>query len=68
MPISSTSQAKTPLRVARRRANLTQLELASRARCCIQTISLAERTGHLTLPSAEKLARALGVNPSELMS
>ncbi len=61
-----TTSTKNPLRIARDRAHLTQLQLAAQAGCSIQTISIAERTGHLTLASAEKLAKALGITPTEL--
>jgi transcriptional regulator with XRE-family HTH domain len=58
--------APTPLRAAREKARLTQLQLAARAGCSIQTISIAERTGHLTEPSAAKIAAVLGVQPEDL--
>ncbi len=56
----------TPLRVARERAGLTQMALAVRANCSIQTISLAERSGYLTPAAAQKLAPVLRVEPAEL--
>ena len=53
-------------RDARRRRGLTQLQLAARAEVSIQTVSIAERTGHLTVASAAKLAVVLGVPAKEI--
>lgn len=64
--MQTASTHPTPLRAARERARLTQLQLAARAGCSIQTISLAERSGYLTPAAAAKLAAALGVEVSEL--
>jgi len=61
-----TTKTPTPLLAARERLGLTQLQLAVKAGCSIQTISIAERTGHLTPTSAAKLARALECRAEEL--
>lgn len=57
---------KTPLRTARSRARLTQLQLAAKVGCSIQTISLAERTGYLTAGAAARIAAVLGIDANEL--
>ncbi|HYG67874.1 MAG TPA: helix-turn-helix transcriptional regulator [Anaeromyxobacteraceae bacterium] len=62
-----TDRKPSPLRAARERRGLTQVQLAVAANCAVQTISIAERTGHITLQSAEKLAAALGIDPLELV-
>lgn len=64
----NTDTSKKPLRAARDRAGLTQLQLAVKAGCSIQTISLGERTGFLSAGSAARLAAALGVPVEELRS
>jgi len=56
----------TPLRRLRVRAGLTQLALAIRAGCSANSISLIERGAPLSAEMAERLARALHCNPSDL--
>lgn len=56
----------SPLRAARERLGLTQVQLAVAANCAVQTISIAERTGYITLAAAQKLAPVLKVDPLEL--
>lgn len=58
---------ESPLKRARLAAELTQLQLASRAGTTIGVISMAERSGYLTRPTAEKLAAALGIDPAVLL-
>jgi hypothetical protein len=42
------------------------LALATRAGVCLNTVSLAERSGRMTPEVAERLARVLGVEVSDL--
>ena len=55
------------LRALRRRAGLTQRELAARAGLTHSTVAYLETGKHAALPSTvRKLAAALGVPPDEL--
>lgn len=66
-PRMSTKKAKrTPVRVARERAGITQFELAVEAGVHPATVSLAERGAPISPTTAAKLAAALGVSPEEL--
>lgn len=49
------------LRAARKRKSLSQVHLAVRSGLSLPTVSLAERSGHLTQRTAERLAAALDV-------
>ena len=51
----------SPLRRERTRCGLTQLELAVRAGCSLNSVSLAERGGRLSAQLAERFASALKV-------
>ncbi len=63
----STTTTVSRLLAARRRAKLTQLQLAARAGVSVTTVSLAERFGALSSSVAAKLAPILGVEPEELL-
>lgn len=54
------------LKAARRRAFLTQEQLAARAGLNVVTLFRAERGEPVSLTTAQKLATALGVEPHEL--
>ena len=56
----------TKLREARRRLGLSQLELATRAGLCLNTVSLAERSGRMTEAVAARLALVLGCSADAL--
>jgi transcriptional regulator with XRE-family HTH domain len=61
------SAPDTPLRRARKRAGLTQLQLSVAAgRGCLTTVSLAERGGKLSDEMAERFAAVLGCRPDDL--
>ncbi len=55
-----------PVQAARRRAGLSQVELANRAGLHPATISLLERGTHVSPETAARVAAALGVMPKEL--
>jgi transcriptional regulator with XRE-family HTH domain len=55
----------TPLRAARLRARLTQIDLARQAQVSLSTLRVAER-GIATDRTLERLAAALGVPAAEL--
>lgn len=55
-----------PVRVARKRLGLSQLALATRAGLCLNTVSLAERSGRMTPQVAERLAAALNIDVAAL--
>lgn len=59
---------ESALRRERRRRGWSQVELARRAGCCLNTVSLAERIGHVSPAMAQRLGRALGIEPRELQS
>ncbi len=63
MPPSKT----TRLQSARRRASLTQVQLAARAGIALSTLSLAERFGVLSKRTAEKIAAVLQVAVEDLL-
>lgn len=52
--------------LARRRAGMTQAQLAVQAGLSIATVAHAERFGVVTERTAERLAAVLGVAPKEL--
>lgn len=64
---STTPLPTSPLRRLRVRSGLTQLALSIRAECSLNSISIAERGGRLSVEMAERLARALHCEPRELM-
>jgi transcriptional regulator with XRE-family HTH domain len=51
----------TPLRRERVRKGLTQLDLAVKADCSLNTVALAERSGRVSEEMATRFSRALGV-------
>ncbi len=57
----------TPLALARRRAGLTQVQLAAKVGCCPNTIALAER-GALSQAMARRCAAALGVPVESILA
>lgn len=57
----------TPLQRARQAAGLSQARLARETGVHPATISLAERSGSVSRGLAERLARALGVTPDDLL-
>ncbi len=57
---------KSPVRLARDAAGLSQVDLALRAGKSIATVRLAE-AGVITLNTAKALAPVLGVEPAALM-
>ena len=57
-----------PLRELRLKRGLSQLTLAARARCSLNTVSLAERGGFLSREMAERFAIVLEVDPQLLFS
>jgi transcriptional regulator with XRE-family HTH domain len=66
METTATAREKSPARLARERLGITQFELAVRSKLSLATVSLAER-GAITEATAKKLAKALGVEPAELL-
>jgi predicted transcriptional regulator len=63
------AELRDNLRRARRRAGLTQIELAEKSNVGITTITRIE-SGHIPEPrvsTLRKLARALGISPAELL-
>lgn len=56
----------SPLRRERLRRGWSQVALAARAGCSLNTISLAERGGFLSNAMAEKVAGALGLHPEDI--
>ena len=56
------------LRELRERKALTQEELAAKSGIGRVTISVIERGGRARVPTARQLAKALGVEPAELMA
>lgn len=54
------------LRRERLRRGWSQVALAARAGCSLNTISLAERGGFLSSAMAEKVAHALGLSPADI--
>lgn len=58
----------TPLRRLRKAKGWPQVELARRSGRCLGSVSLAERSGHLTPEMAESFAAALGVPVEDLLS
>jgi transcriptional regulator with XRE-family HTH domain len=56
----------TPLRAARTRAGLTQLQLAVKAGLHLATVAIAERGARMSPETLRKLAGALGVPSEEL--
>lgn len=63
---ANTIRPPGPLEIARRRAGLRQIDLASRAGLCQATIRLAE-SGYVPSPgSRHAIADALGVDVAEL--
>jgi transcriptional regulator with XRE-family HTH domain len=56
-----------PLRRLRLRARLSQVGLAARARCSLNTVSLAERGGFLSREMAARFAQVLGCDVADLL-
>jgi transcriptional regulator with XRE-family HTH domain len=59
-------QTENPVRTARRRAGLSQFQLAVKAGLHPATISLLERGTRVSEQTATKVAEALGLQPEEL--
>ncbi len=55
-----------PLKFCRITKHMTQLELATRAPCSLNTVALVERGGPLSADMAEKFARVLGITVDQL--
>jgi transcriptional regulator with XRE-family HTH domain len=56
-----------PVRAARERAGMTQLQLAARAAISLSTLGVAERFGALSQRTAERLAPVLGCRVEDLL-
>ncbi len=61
------STIQATLRRERLRKGLSQVALASLARCSINTVSLAERGGFLSDQMAKRFANVLGIEPQLLL-
>lgn len=61
-----TPKPPSPLRRERLRRRLTQLDLAVRADCSLNTVALAERSGRVSVVMAERFAKVLGIPPEVL--
>ena len=61
-----TTNPTNPLRRERLRRGLSQVALAARAGCSVNTVSLAERGGFLTEHMAQRFAAVLSVSPDVL--
>ena len=60
-------QPHSPVRTARLRAGLTQVQLSARSGVSVVVIGMAERWQAVTLRTAERLAPVLGVQAADLM-
>lgn len=58
----------TTLKKERRRRGLTQLQLAVRAGCSLNTVALVERGGPLSAAMAQRLANALEVPVAKIFA
>jgi transcriptional regulator with XRE-family HTH domain len=61
MNIKTQQTIQSPLRRERLRRGLTQLTLAIRANCSLNSVSIAERGGKISEAMAQRLAAALHV-------
>lgn len=66
MATNRPTSTPSALRVARLRAGWSQSDLSRATGIHPGTIGLSERTGVVSPRSAERIARALGIDPSDL--
>jgi transcriptional regulator with XRE-family HTH domain len=66
MSVNEGPSQKSPTRRLREQAGMTREQLAVKAGVSSSTVYLAERAGLLSDAIAAKLARVLGVEPSQL--
>jgi transcriptional regulator with XRE-family HTH domain len=66
--IAGMNTTPTPLEKARNKRNLTQTELAKKAKCSQATISKLEQRAHTATPDlAARLAKALGIQELQIL-
>lgn len=59
-------ETSNPIRLARRAAGLSQVDLAAKARLSLPTVALAERCGSVSPRTIARITRALNITPEKL--